>query len=56
VLEDVEDEDRVEPGRMVDLVIADPPVEEVPGDRLVIKDDPPDAANGGGLGEILAPR
>src|SRR5712692_10428376 len=56
VLEDVQDENRMQADRMVDLMVADPPVDQPPCLRVVVEDHPPDAAYRGRSGEFLPPR
>src|SRR6185295_8817725 len=55
VLEDVEHEDRIEPGRVALLVARDPPVEEASGGGIAVEDRPADPAHAAGLAEILPP-
>src|SRR6185295_6486921 len=56
VLEDVEDEDRIESRRVALIVARDPPVEEAPGCGIPVEDRPADSAHAAGLAEVLPPR
>ena len=55
VLKNVKHQDRRQADGVVPLVLADPPVEEAAGERVVIEDDPADATHRGRRDEVPLP-